>query len=130
MSYADMKWAVDYSKGPPPEYRCDDCGASNVKLWREYQTFLSQQRLRCCDCAAKDQGRDVSDIDSNGRRTTPEYEWGKDQRSDQIGWLIPAVPSESGDTFWGYTSVPGPGVEWWRRIPTRATPSPSDVEKK
>ena len=39
--------------------------------------------------------------------------------TDQIGWLVPAVPSEEGDTFWGYMSVPQAGCDWWDRLPTR-----------
>lgn len=39
--------------------------------------------------------------------------------SDSIGWLVPAVPTEEDDTYWGYTSVPQPGVEWWQRLPLR-----------
>ncbi len=36
---------------------------------------------------------------------------------DQIGWLVPAVPTKEGDTYWGYTSVPQAGVKWWERLP-------------
>lgn len=39
-------------------------------------------------------------------------------KTDQIGWRIPAVPTEANDTYWGYTSVPEPGVQWWKRLPS------------
>jgi hypothetical protein len=33
-------------------------------------------------------------------------------KTDQIGWLIPAVPANNNTTFWGYTSVPEKEVNW------------------
>lgn len=113
----DPTHPIDYSKPEtPPSYRCGACGATNCKLWREYQTFLNHQTLRCADCAAKSQGKDISDIDEHGTHTLKDM---GNMRSDQIGWYIPAVPIDSNDTFWGYTSVPPEGVEWWSRLPTR-----------
>ena len=135
---------IDYtSTAPPPHYRCATCGAHGCKLWREYQTFLEHQSLSCCDCAGKSQGRDVSTIDAGGRiehvhrrtrrqrRHTARHgyrgrrgarpvtgELGRG-RTDTIGWRVPAVPTEDGSTFWGYTSVPDAGCAWWRRLPTR-----------
>lgn len=116
---------VDYlSATPPPTYRCTTCGVHGCKLWREYQTFADHTELVCCDCAGKSQKHDVSQIDAEGR--TP---WScKDadgtvhhmQPHDSIGWRVPAVPTEEGDTFWGYSSVPAAGVAWWKRLPTRA----------
>jgi hypothetical protein len=41
--------------------------------------------------------------------------------TDQIGWMVPAVPTPDGDTFWGYTSVPLEGVLWWKALPTDPT---------
>lgn len=41
-------------------------------------------------------------------------------RTDTIGWRVPAVPTEDGEGFWGYSSVPPEGVAWWRALPTRA----------
>ena len=108
---------VDYaSNGTPPTYVCGTCHASDCKLWRNYQTFLSNQSLYCARCAGKEQDIDVSAMDAEGRR--PSRHGG---RTDQIGWLVPAVPTQENDTFWGYSSVPGKGVEWWRRLPTFAT---------
>ena len=105
---------VDYAnRTPPPEYKCTTCGKHGCKLWREYQTFADHTELVCCDCAAKSQGKDVGSIDQAGMRET---EYG---RTDQIGWRVPAVPTEEGDTFWGYTSVPLAGVSWWKALPTR-----------
>lgn len=84
------------------DYKCSKCGATNCRLWRQYQTFADQIELLCCNCAEQDQGKKC------------ELPGG----SDQIGWLVPAVPA-GGGTFWGYTSVPDDGVKWWNDLPLR-----------
>jgi hypothetical protein len=98
------------------DYKCSKCGAKNCKLWREYQTFANQTELMCAPCAAKDQKKDISSIDVDGMRLCEII--GHGQRTDQIGWMVPAVPTVEGDTFWGYTSVPDDRCEWWRKLPT------------
>lgn len=98
---------VDYASSVPPDaYRCTTCGAHGVKLWRLYATLANQTDLLCRDCAGKAEGRDVSE---NYERSD----------SDQIGWRVPAVPTEEGDAYWGYAGVPDAGVQWWRRLPNR-----------
>lgn len=105
---------VDYSKAAaPPDYRCGDCGATGVKLWREYQTI--SPKLLCANCAASDQGESIADIDAEGKHTDPEL----GTKTDQVGWYVPAIPDEEGVGYWGYTSVPQAGVDWWRRLPTK-----------
>lgn len=158
--------AFEYSSGVAPAgYKCGQCGATGCKLWREYNTFLEHQALYCVNCAGKNQKKDVTDADAEGKITwwfenrprlsiqhlTLEGHYAfvrglhvrmprkmKKQakkdflagfylgpmtkenmgRCDQIGWLVPAVPTEEGDTYWGYTSVPQPGCDWWRDLPT------------
>jgi DNA-directed RNA polymerase subunit RPC12/RpoP len=95
----------------PTDYKCGTCGATNCKLWREYQTFGPS--LKCADCAAKEGGKDISDIDENGARSS---DCGM---TDQIGWYVPAIPDLEGDGWWGTTVVPGEGYEWWRKLPTK-----------
>lgn len=110
---------VDYSKiETPAGYRCVKCGATGCKLWRLYNTFLSHQELTCAVCAAEAEKKDISTLDENGRRVTKESKIDPDFRTDKIGNRIPAVPTEEGDTYWGYTSVPEPGCVWWRRLPS------------
>ncbi len=104
---------VDYSKNETPvDYKCAKCGATHVKLWREYQTVSPQ--LLCAKCAGADQGKDITGIDAGG---FCHSDMGK---TDQIGWYVPAVPDEEGVGYWGYTSVPDAGVKWWRKLPTLA----------
>lgn len=94
---------------PGLPYCCGKCGAQNVRLWRRYQVFLEDQDLFCVECAEEDQGR-MSNLLTDGQRG----------EGDQIGWLIPAVPTADGtDSFWGYSSVPQEGVEWWYSLPMR-----------
>ncbi len=137
-----------YLEGKVPEnYTCGECGVGGVKLWREYQTFLNHQSLRCLHCACREQDK-VRTPTEDGRSlyTGVVHHWyrtadmadghwvgydpkegpppnaietgSKRERTDQIGWRVPAVPTEENDTYWGYTSVPTPGVEWWCRLPT------------
>ncbi len=109
-------------KSAPNGYACHTCKATNCKLWREYNTFLSHQSLRCSVCAlARESSAKCTyeAIDNNGRLERTYYLNGEKRwtsTSDQIGWLVPAVPTEEGDTYWGYTSVPPEGVIWWRSL--------------
>ena len=120
---------VDYtSTNPPSEYHCGNCGDIGVKLWRDYNTLLEQQSLLCGDCACREQsttcGRNLSIHESQIKpghvdiRSDPDpyaiYSGG-----DQIGWRVPAVPTEDGKTYWGYTSVPEAGCNWWYSLPLR-----------
>lgn len=107
---------VDYRAGAPATYHCAGCGAHDCKLWRQYNVFASHIRLLCLDCAGRDQKLDLI-YDDDGRVLTTDG-----SRTDQIGSLIPAVPTEDGRTFWGYTSVPGAGVRWWQRLSTKGAP--------
>jgi hypothetical protein len=101
-----------YLGGEIPEwYRCERCGATNCKLWREYQTC--SPTLLCATCAAKDQGKDISDIDAKGK-----YSSDPGDRTDQIGWYVPAIPVEDAKAYWGYTSVPFFGCKWWEKLAT------------
>ncbi|OHA80755.1 MAG: hypothetical protein A2675_01240 [Candidatus Yonathbacteria bacterium RIFCSPHIGHO2_01_FULL_51_10] len=137
-----------YLEGKVPEYYvCGECGASGVKLWREYQTFLDHQSLRCLICACREQDK-VRTPTEDGcslytdkvhhwyRTATTRPGWwnGYDpkdgpppdaietrterDKTDQIGWRVPAVPTEEGNTYWGYTSVPTSGINWWCKLPT------------
>jgi hypothetical protein len=103
---------VDYgSVEVPSRYHCGECGTLGVKLWRAYQTFLDHQALRCARCACTEQNQEPVRIDDAGKMWVGSY------RGDQIGWFVPAVPTEDGETYWGYTSVPDAGVAWWKRLP-------------
>ena len=83
------------------DYKCSVCDKRDVKLWRQYQTFSENIKLLCMDCAALDQNKNVDEIDIS--------------RCDQIGWLVPAIPTKD-NSFWGYSSVPQEGCDWWHSL--------------
>lgn len=103
----------DYASSEVPRgYRCIECGKKGVKLWRDAYVTMDIQSLECAACALYNQEQD-GPVDEDGRRTDKHG-----METDQIGWRVPAVPTEDGRAFWGYTSVPDEGVAWWRRLPT------------
>jgi len=112
-----------YRTAAPSGYRCKHCGADDCKLWREPNTMASHVELHCVMCArarATDRGISLSDTDHYGRTIDGRV----DQRTDQLGDLVPAIPTEDGSTFWGYSSVPHAGVCWWKGLPTYAMTKP------
>jgi len=117
MPLVDPDQPVNYSSdNVPSTYHCrgEDCSKKRVKLWRNYQSF--RQTLLCVDCAAKDQDNmALPNLDGNGTHTGSST----GQRIDQIGWFIPAIPTEDSEGFWGYGAIPNPGYSWWQRLPLR-----------
>lgn len=112
---------VDYGKpGAPPGYHCGKCGARGVKLWRDYQTFLDHQSLLCAACACAEQGK-TEVVPREGGRFPGMVSCRPGPDSDAIGWRVPAVPTEDGATFWGYSSVPDDGCRWWYGLPLTET---------
>lgn len=144
----DPKHPIDYSKQDvPPHYKCSGCAATNCKLWRDFQTFLSQQTLLCLNCACREQKKVLTPTEDGHALYTgevyhfyrsanmapnrpyaynPKYGTPPDAiekrteraKTNQIGWRVPAIPTEENDTYWGYTSVPQAGCDWWYRLPT------------
>ena len=105
---------IDYSSAvTPSSYVCGGCGKSGVKLWRDFEAFLDHQTLSCVDCAGWTSNIDTSMIGDDGKRPS------RFGYTDQIGWHIPAIPTTENDTFWGYSSVPQDGCDWWDRLPIR-----------
>ncbi len=150
---------TNYSEGAHHTYRCSACKVQNVKLWREWNTFLSHQKLLCLKCGCKQEkterfptedGKSLHDGKiqywyqhdntmwaAHGRfqfwqgwsgvpgeePTGPNIRFDSNyQQCDQLGGLCPAIPTVEGDTFWGYTSVPQDGCEWWYRLPYYPVP--------
>lgn len=91
-------------------YACDHCGRQGVRLWREYSTLADHTKLLCRPCSCADQRVDFKEP----------------RNGDQIRELVPAIPtplpSPNGrlakrHSFWGYSSVPEPDIEWWYSLP-------------
>jgi hypothetical protein len=99
---------VDYSTtAVPDDYRCADCGAHGVKLWRDGMFTIT---LRCAACACRKAGQPCN-VDAEGMSPYGRH------RTDQIGNQLCAVPTPDNKSFWGYSSVPDDGVSWWKRLP-------------
>ena len=90
-------------------YCCSCCNRNNCKLWRNTSVFLEYIKMVCIQCI-KDPRK--KDIDSQG--TIPTH---FEQRTDQIGGMVPAVLTEDQETFWGYTSVPEKSAKMWELLP-------------
>lgn len=99
----------------PHDYYCSACGVTGCKLWRTLDVHLV-----CCECATRSEGRDANEVDARGTLPSPV----DGQRTDQIGWCMPAVPTPDNSSCWGYTSTPDHAVAWWRNLPTRAPSHP------
>lgn len=96
-----------YKPHPDIEYCCDNCKCHGRRLYRYYNTFLDHQKLFCREC---------------GEREFPDGAIGfpfDSKRPHQLcgGTLVAAVPCEGEPTYWGYSSVPAPGVAWWDALP-------------
>ena len=101
-----------YDSRVPRGYKCSMCNRSGIKLWRHYNTFMVYQELFCADCAMKHENINGT-IDEEGKIKDC------DLTGTVIGHLVPAIPTEECDTFWGYTSAPIRGVRWWKNLPTK-----------
>ncbi len=97
----------------PSNYVCHKCDTTGVKLWRDVVVCASEVDLRCADCL------DCGEVDEEGY--FEDSLLGKiDQcTTEELGSMLPAVPTEEEDTYWGYTSVPTVGVTWWRNLPNK-----------
>ena len=102
------------------EYSCGRCGADKCKLWRASHVLLNQVELICWTCL-ETIGHMIRLHASN-----QELDWRK-RRSDQVYTpaiestnYVPAVPDLDG-SFWGYTSVPGWWVAWWKALPDKGS---------
>lgn len=95
----------------PDNYVCGQCGATGIKLWRCLAFCVSQVDLRCAKCL------DHGEVDEEGYFKDSKY--GKSDQCfiKELGSMLPAIPTEEENTYWGYTSVPMDGVMWWRNLP-------------
>lgn len=103
------------------DYTCDICRKGDRKLWRDYQTFSDYLDLKCAICMTETSKKDYDDAG-------PFMFLSSHGSTDQYGGLVPAIPTDDGDTFWGYTSVPNEGIAWWYGLPTY--PDHPDLEAK
>lgn len=86
------------------DYCCTECGATDVRLWREYQTFAP--RVLCTACLPEEKDREKV-LNDEQKHTRPYV---------NTGWWVAAVPNGDGN-WWGYTSIPQDQLDWWRGLP-------------
>ena len=106
---------VEYAQsGTPPYYTCQKCGRQDVKLWRPYNGFDPDSRLRCALCVGQQENIDVSRMRPDGTvRIDGRWE-------DLLGGYTPAVPLEDDKeevVYWGRMSIPRQGLDWWQQLP-------------
>ncbi|HEU5122231.1 MAG TPA: hypothetical protein VFT59_05285 [Candidatus Saccharimonadales bacterium] len=106
-----MTSSIGCSNAVPSGYECGNCRRTGVKLWRRGAT-LTPSALLCAYCGANLEGVDVNSIRVDGTRLV---DGGRD--TDQIGGLVPAVPTATNDGFWGYGGIPAEAYAWWRQLP-------------
>lgn len=118
---------VDYSSTTvPSKYKCINCKATNCKLWRNYGSFTID--LECLDCVVKDQSKPA--VAPGFAKIAATVTFAEDgtymdqygERSSVIGWRVPAIPDEEGCGYWGHTSAPQTGINWWKSLPLRGAP--------
>lgn len=107
----------EYLKGVAlPDYKCSSCGATGSKMWLRLQKKMHE--LVCTTCALKKTKKNYT-LDDQGYYLDED-----DTKNDLIAlWYGPAVPTEDGKTYWGYTSIPVPGRSWWEKLPTYGQPA-------
>jgi hypothetical protein len=89
-------------------YLCDECGAKDCKLWRPSHVFANQVELTCWKCLeAKGHSIHINEPHGSDQIYNPNIEHTN---------YVPAVPDLDG-SWWGYTSVPGWWVAWWKALP-------------
>jgi hypothetical protein len=107
------------------DYFCGGCNKGRrkmIKLWRLYNTMVSNQQLRCVDCASRQAGLDPRAVREDG--TSPDQQYGTGAITSLIGstWTAayPAYVVDGHiDNYWGRTSAPPEAVAWWRALPLR-----------
>ena len=110
--------AIDYASiEVPAAYHCVKCPAVGVRLWRDYQTCADACELLCFHCAVARAGKAGDNLGDY----TPD--------SSSIAWVVAAVPTEDGETFWGYSSVPAMACAWWYSMTPDRGSTPWTPEK-
>jgi hypothetical protein len=73
----------------PPDYCCDTCGKTGVKLWIELHP--TENNLKCEACLATAEGRK---------------------------YFVPAIPLANGEGWYGENAAPKALRAWWSGLPT------------
>ena len=81
---------------------CGKCGATKVRIYRDYGMFRRPERDRCNKC-----------VDHDHR-----------------GWMVPCILSKDAGDAWGYSSVPLDALEAFCALPEHDSSLPYWDKKK
>jgi len=100
----------------PDGYRCSECGADGVKLWREF-IIAKTNPLLCAVCVSKwaiETGRHDEPVifDDEG------FQYLGIIRTRFIGDFVPAIPTEDGRRFSGPYIIKDEAMSWWMGFKT------------
>jgi hypothetical protein len=95
-----------------PDYACSGCGLTGHRLWRQTHTLLTHIELLCATCAEVSERENIAKSAAISGMSEPH--------DACIGYLVPARPTDEGDTFWGHTSG---DVQWWYELPMYQDPA-------
>lgn len=102
--------------------KCAKCGATGVRLYREYGCFLRAEDVTCNACVRAERlsprkRRGLARRFLTGRRGARRI-----PSTRASGWVVPMVEALDG-SVWGYTSAPAEDIARWQALPDKA-PSP------
>lgn len=105
---------IDYLSPIPPEgYRCMDCDAFGVKLWRMSNSSCIE--FRCLVCANIKEEEDA--IPSPDKRGVIRTVDGQKRQTESIGNLVPAIPVPDGSSCWSSGYASNEACLWWWSLP-------------
>ncbi len=85
--------------------KCESCGASRVKLWRDSIPSKGSFHLQCISCIRKERGEDVNEFDLRIQPVPDSFQLTK----------VPAI--KSGE-FYRPTDQTNPAlIEQWKSLP-------------
>lgn len=102
------------------KYQCSSCSVDGMKLWRPIHGLSGWLCARCATDIERSRLQDETDrhllsiwpFDTDGNFTF--------SAGDQLGDMLPAVPTVDGSEVYGYGSVPEERARWWHAMPTHA----------
>ena len=106
---------INSEKNIPGSYKCSICGATNCKLWRNSEGQNRSPILLCVACVLISSDKKILCIDADGTHSKDSC---SSNRTDRIGFCVPAVPIPNSNRYWGWGLAPSNDYSWWKKLPT------------